>query len=73
LTADSNIKFLGHNKVIYGVVAMAAVMQVILLLALVPGLGASGAAMASALTMGFMHGNLGYLAHRRLEALRLSS
>jgi O-antigen/teichoic acid export membrane protein len=71
--APTYLKFRRRNRTLYRNVAMAAAVQVVLLMSLVPSLGATGAATAYAVAMCLLYGNLARLAHRELEGLRTSS
>lgn len=66
-------KFRGKRSRIYGIVAVAAVVQTGLLLALVPEHGATGAALAYAIGAVVLYGWLTWLAHRDLRGLRAAS
>lgn len=71
--APTFLKHRGENRVLFRTVAAAAVVQIGVLVALVPALGATGAAIAHALATAFMYGTLAWLAHRGLARLQSSS
>jgi O-antigen/teichoic acid export membrane protein len=71
--APTYLKFRRKNRTLYKNVAMAAGVQVALLVLLVPPLGATGAAAAYGVAMCLMYGNLARLAHRELQGLRSPS
>lgn len=70
--APTYLKHQGENRVLFRTVAVAATLQVALLLLLVPGLGATGAAIAHALATTVMYGTLAWQAHRGLARLQPS-
>ncbi|GAA0650289.1 hypothetical protein GCM10009101_24940 [Brevundimonas lenta] len=67
--APTWLKIRQRRGVIYAAVAVAAAVQVVLLIVLIPPFGATGAALAYALCVGGMYGVLAVVAHR--EAMRL--
>lgn len=71
--APTYLKHQRENRVLFRTVAAAAILQVGLLMALVPVLGATGAAIAHALAAAVMYGTLAWLAHRGLARLQSSS
>ncbi len=71
--APTFLKHQSENRVLFRTVAAAAVLQVGMLVALVPSLGAAGAAIAHALAAVFMYGTLAWLAHRGLARLQSPS
>ncbi|MGY1520278.1 lipopolysaccharide biosynthesis protein [Luteimonas sp. A482] len=64
------LKHRGENRPIMWIVAMAAILQFVLLVLLVPRYGTTGAALSYALANGFMYGWLARLAHLGLRNLR---
>lgn len=70
--APTYLKFRRRNGWIFRAVGVAAAVQLVLLWLLVPRLGATGAALAYAASMGGMYGALAWLAHRELLALQRS-
>lgn len=68
--APTWLKHQGENRVLFRTVAVAALLQVALLVLLVPRLGASGAAVAHALATAVMYGTLAWRAHRGLAGLQ---
>lgn len=64
--APTYLKFQARNTVLFRQVAVAAVVQVLLLVWLVPTLGAVGAALAYGVASTYMYGRLAWLAHRGL-------
>jgi O-antigen/teichoic acid export membrane protein len=64
------LKHRGANHLLFRSVVCAVALQLVLLLLLVPRLGAIGAALAHAVATCFMYGNLGWLARRDLRKLQ---
>jgi O-antigen/teichoic acid export membrane protein len=71
--APTYLKFQKRNQTTYSVVAGAAAGQLVLLIALVPPYGATGAAAAYAVSMCGMYGLFAWRAHREVVALRDAS
>ena len=71
--APTYMKYRRQNRVTFVTVGCAAAGQLLLLLLLVPELGANGAAIAYAVCMCGMYGTLALLAHRELKRLRAAS
>jgi O-antigen/teichoic acid export membrane protein len=68
--APTYLKYAGHNRATLGTVAGAAVIQIILLLVLVPGFAALGAAIASSVPILGMYLIFAWMAQRELVQLR---
>lgn len=68
--APTYLKFQRRNAITYRVVSLAALAQILLLLLLVPRLGATGAALAYLLSMGGMYGSFALMAKRELVRLQ---
>ena len=68
--APTYLKFRRQNRAIYIQVAIAAALQIVFLVILVPSLGATGAAMAYVVAMGYLYTVLASLAHRELTTFR---
>lgn len=68
--APTYLKYRGRNRATYVAVACTAALQLALLLLLVPRLGASGAAIAHALSISAMYAALAWMARRELLLLR---
>ncbi|WP_233853246.1 polysaccharide biosynthesis C-terminal domain-containing protein [Paraburkholderia sp. HD33-4] len=68
--APTYLKYRGQNRAIYASVATAACVQVALLLLLVPRMGATGAALAYAIAMCGLYGNLARVARRELRQMQ---
>lgn len=68
--APTYLKFRRQNHTLYQSVAVAAVVQGVLLVLLVPRLGAAGAAVAYAMSMGGLYGHMARLAHRELKSMQ---
>ena len=66
--APTYLKFRKRNRTIYTIVGIAAAAQIVLLILLVPGLGATGAAIAYAVSMCGLYGSFAILAHRDVLA-----
>lgn len=64
------LKYTRNHRATLSTVALAAVAQLVLLWLLIPRLGATGAAMAYAVSMGGMYGVFALLASRDLASLR---
>lgn len=71
--APTYLKFQKRDQATYAVVGAAALAQLVLLLALVPAYGATGAAAAYGVSMCGMYGVFAWLAHREVVALRDAS
>ncbi|KXU82542.1 hypothetical protein CI15_34040 [Paraburkholderia monticola] len=69
--APTYLKYRAQHRVLYASVAAAACVQVVLLLLLVPRMGATGAALAYAIAMGGLYGNLARIARRELRRMRI--
>jgi O-antigen/teichoic acid export membrane protein len=67
--APTLLKYRRHNRATYATVACAAAAQALLLFLLVPRLGATGAAIAYAVSMCGMYGACAWMAHRELARL----
>lgn len=67
--APTYLKQQGEGRVLFRTVAMAAMLQVVLLALLVPARGAIGAAIASAVAATAFYGTLAWFAHRLLAGL----
>ena len=65
------MKYMQHNRATLAIVASAAAAQIALLVLLVPRFGATGAAMAFAISMSGTYGVFSRMAHR--ELVRMSS
>jgi O-antigen/teichoic acid export membrane protein len=70
--APTYLKHRGENQMLSRNVLMAVILQVVLLVLLVPSLGALGAAIAYAVATSLMYGNLARQARRDLKAPRKS-
>jgi O-antigen/teichoic acid export membrane protein len=70
--APTYLNYRRRNRLVLGTTAGATGVQVLLLVALVPPLGATGAALAYAVAMGGMFAVFAIIAHRELVALRAS-
>lgn len=68
--APTYLKHRGSNLLLFRNLAIAAALQVLLLVVLVPRFGAVGAASAHALATCFLYGILGWMAHAELKSLR---
>jgi len=68
--APTYLKYRRRNRTTYLTVACAAAAQGMLLLLLVPRLGATGAAIAYAISMSGMYGVFALMAHRELALLK---
>jgi hypothetical protein len=68
--APTYLKFRSQRRAIYSNVAIAAGVQITLLLLLVPHLGAAGAAIAYSVAMCGLYGNLARLAYNELAFLK---
>jgi len=68
--APTYLKYRRRNRATYVTVACAAAAQGMLLLLLVPRLGATGAAIAYAISMCGMYGVFAWMAHRELTLLK---
>jgi len=66
--APTYLKYRRRNRATYATVACAAAAQGMLLLLLVPRLGATGAAIAYAMSMCGMYGAFAWMAHRELAS-----
>jgi O-antigen/teichoic acid export membrane protein len=67
--APTYLKFRQRNRATYTTVACAAAVQGLLLLLLIPRLGATGAAIAYAVSMCGMYGTYAWMGHRELTLL----
>ena len=70
--APTYLNYRRRNRLVLGTTAGAAGVQVLLLVWLVPPLGATGAAIAYAVAMGGMFAVFATIAHRELVAFRAS-
>jgi O-antigen/teichoic acid export membrane protein len=68
--APTYLKYRRRNRTTYATMTSAAAVQILLLLALVPRFGATGAAVAYAVSMCGMYGVFALLAHRELLLLK---
>ena len=68
--APTDLKFRQRNRSTYAAVGSAAAAQEVLLLWLVPARGATGAALAYAVSMCGMYGAFARMAHRELLQIR---
>lgn len=66
--APTTLKYLGESNSLYRIVAAAAGVQMLLLLVLVPGLGATGAAIAYLVSMAGGYGAFAWAAWRRINS-----
>ncbi len=70
--APTYLKYMGHNRATRNVVVIAAVVQVVLLIVLVPRFAATGAASAYAVSMSGMYLVFSRIARNKLATLRSS-
>jgi len=68
--APTYLKYRGRNRLIYAIVAIAAFMQVTLLVILIPAFGVSGAAGAYAVSMCGMYLAFAIVGHKEVARLR---
>ncbi len=68
--APTYLKYVKHNRLVFGTTAGTAVSQIVLLALLIPRFGATGAATAYAVSICGMYGVFAWRARRELEVLR---
>ena len=68
--APTYLKYMGHNRATRNIVVIAAVVQVVLLIVLVPRFAATGAAIAYAVSMSGMYLVSSWFAHSELAKLK---
>jgi O-antigen/teichoic acid export membrane protein len=68
--APTYLKYVQHNRLLFGTTIGTAVVQIVLLALLIPRFGATGAATAYAVSICGMYGVFAWRARRELEVLR---
>ncbi len=68
--APTYLKYVRHNRLVFGTASGAAAIQLVLLVLLIPRFGATGAAAAYAVSMCAMYGVFAWMASREVMTLR---